>query len=536
MRTRLLRLAPIMVSLLLIAAACNGDSDDTGDSGDTVVPDDTGDTVVPDDTTDTTDDEDSGDTGDDDDGGTGGDPMVVSCPTAEEDLPDQGGDLSILAPDTVITASDPDGEIEAAIEELDGVENVEKFDSAEALPTSYAEGRYGRQPAFGDEPGELLTRLFEELTIFRVTLSEETDIRAVIESLRASMIDARPLHAVKFEGHWGRLPAVDPTPVDDGGARRADVSVAMSGGQADGESPRIGVIDSGFVEAASSFVSFTGTPEDETDDPAEPKDPCRASHGTFAASVVKQVNPEAEVFGAAAPPLSPSVADDFVTASGPIGSASDWHELTDELAIAIALDHLTKPEFASEVGLEDGLDLDALNLSFGTYGMSTDNGIYELLGLPLDPAAGSKLAPPAILSAALALLKTEIDSDIQIFAAGGNQDHVSPMFPAAFQEVTGVGILSTSGDDKLVLWDQAHQPDKEKLRATYPWITQFEVGCDLIGIATSVDSQVTIWSGSSFATPVATARSTESGADFPSSSLLSDDQDLFDLVGGSQCD
>lgn len=413
-----------------------------------------------------------------------------------------GDDSWLIDPELLVVP--PEG-IDAAIDEV-----AEAGGDAAGVPLNsdefgeLIEERYQLGDGFGGgrlipniEGDDLLEQVAESVALVAVDGLDGPTLLEVIEVLRAGEVDARPLFAVRYQGHWGVLPGIDPvvhTPLQSSVDLRSDIDAAMvPPAAASGEAKKIGIVDSGFVASSASFVSFSsaldteapGTKEDLKDND------CFVSHGTFTASIIKQVNPNTQLFGASAPPLRASAASLFTT---PAGSPSIAHHvITDEIAILLALRRL--PE------------VDVLNLSFGTEGVETGN--------PLDSAFGCESTDtwmgPAVVEAALCLA-----AEASAYAAGGARDSVNPMFPAAFPAVVGVGATEggAGAGEPLITWDHGVPGNPSN---NLWWINVRDRGCNLVGIGTDSADQAVVWSGSSFATAVVSAKAADSSATIPDS-------------------
>jgi subtilisin family serine protease len=92
----------------------------------------------------------------------------------------------------------------------------------------------------------------------------------------------------------------------------------------------------------------------------------------------------------------------------------------------------------------------------------------------------------------------------EIFAAGGNTTSTSPIFPAAYRFVRGVGA-TTCDKEKDLYGKQIVWVDGDPVGALERcWISDVAPGADLVGLSGNGD-QLVRWSGSSFASAVAAA-------------------------------
>lgn len=318
-------------------------------------------------------------------------------------------------------------------------------------------------------------------------------------------LGARPVYGDAFEGHWGLEPGGDayegvnqPEPdVVDAFEPLVDPYVA-----AVATGPFVGIVDSAFPKFEGQVYDGLAVglaAADGVDD-----DPSPGSHGAFVASIIRTLAPEAKVKGA----KSGVVGLTFVSESGQVyvkdGNIGDDTMvftkpngtkviLTDEAAVDIAIRRLRMDADAS--GDSPGI----LNLSLGTYACEQGSGI----------------APPAIVEAAL----TSEMADWSVFAAAGNDiapiGHSTPgtnaegdtvdvvseaFFPAAFASAQGVGSLDSAG--MVTLWEADGTRNEQPVAglANVLSFNQYALGADLYGIG---DGGVGVWSGSSFATAVA---------------------------------
>jgi hypothetical protein len=224
----------------------------------------------------------------------------------------------------------------------------------------------------------------------------------------------------------------------------------------DGHDVRIAVLDTGmFDHEWLKTVQRAPGSDDTWDADRDGYGDAEAGHGTFIAGLILQVAPEASVYAV---------------------QVLDSHGLGDDLSVAEAMEQLPP-------------DIDIVNLSLGGY---TDRD-----------------APPLAIAAAL---RAMADPPV-VVAAAGNQGTSRPFWPAAFDQVLGVGAVDES-DGK---WTRADYSNHGA------WVDAVARGTNLqstfararthvaLGHTTSpFDPIVTFdgwaaWDGTSFATPIAAA-------------------------------
>ncbi len=321
---------------------------------------------------------------------------------------------------------------------------------------------------------------------------------------------AVPIQIFGTENHFGGFPGVDPTEVNEP-INAAPIGVATIDG------PIIGVIDTGFHDNAG-VIKGGGLPTRQRDgevggqtvyrgedqswvrdvagllwntkqleniDSYNPGEGvCRPSHGEFVASVIKQVQPGATIYGANAFFRRHTAKGDVVRC---------WE--TDEIAVVFALARL-------EVIAEQGnVQFDVITMSLGTVSHDRD---------------GQPMAPVALEAA----LSADLSWAGQVVAAAGNTEPISPVYPAAFENVVGVGPRAESGE--VVYWDADGNPVVQEPPS---WMAVNAPGCHLVGLATEDPFERWMWSGSSFAAPLYAA-SVAAGDEVP------DYDDLDDAMRG----
>jgi hypothetical protein len=93
---------------------------------------------------------------------------------------------------------------------------------------------------------------------------------------------------------------------------------------------------------------------------------------------------------------------------------------------------------------------------------------------------------------------------VPVFAAGGNRQNMSPIFPGAFGHVRAVAASVDGGVQ--VVWDEssAGTSNPPIPYPGRPWINEVAPGSELVSPSGVAPNDWVKWSGSSFATAVAT--------------------------------
>ncbi|MEM7275940.1 MAG: S8/S53 family peptidase [Actinomycetota bacterium] len=339
-------------------------------------------------------------------------------------------------------------------------------------------------------------------------LPEGVEVRDAVVELTEAGIEASPVAVLGTQNHFGAMPGPDAQHDEELAGLGSGLYQPWSNG-----GPVIAVIDTGFYghagvekgtglperrrtfpryEAGGESISPTGgsvgfsfrqvfwtvldtylnrKSMDGLDDYRFDERTCRASHGEFVASVVRQIEPSAVIHGVNA----------FMLRQEPGGEAVRCWETTD-LAVAFSLARLEQSR----------IDFDAVNMSLGTVHHDHDS--------PESPWALD----------AIFVDGPDLDRLGQIFASAGNTEEVvrSAPFellahPAAYSGVTAVGAMSE--DESWVLWERPGDeylplrgPDRNQPN-TEPYLAP---GCNLMAHATEDPNETVLWSGSSFASPV----------------------------------
>lgn len=463
----------VLVALALIVAACGDDDEPTGDT--------TGDTSTGDTTADTSTGDTTGDTAGDDSADGGGD-TTLDCSEAAP------FDPSILHPEPAPARIDPylvvipeeraDDFFERFVVtgELDAQRIVisDPGDGEVALATVLSD-RYGLEGAFGNvnEVGSAANSRWEAVESRISTLHLPGGNAAeVLLAARQEEYPIEPVHMAFASSHFGAYPGVAPQICSRQGLPPA--SDAVSTGR------RIGVVDTGFDSSSLAETEAVDA------DPSlqSPSDDCRVSHGEFIASVIRQIDPSAEIVGRRAFWYDPS---------------NGWYcWVSNEYVIRAAL---------LDLPVEDGLD--AISLSFGSVPHIDPEENFDYSHLTFEETFGfvaSLEEPPAV------------------YAAAGNTLSTEPIYPAAFEPTDPAGVdpvIAVAATDHAGQWlrwnteevaNVGYQPETTGVPPA--WIDILAPGCEIVGLGAGV-GEVVIWSGSSFATPIAAALGWPAGISNP---------------------
>ena len=271
-----------------------------------------------------------------------------------------------------------------------------------------------------------------------------------------------PIHALAFNWHQP-ISATKPSPL----AERVPFPDLPPGDR----TRVIAVVDTGVVSAGhlpswmtSSIILGQGDIEELHGDDV--------SHGTFVTSLLRQIAPTHVVSMARAAGYGDGEARD---ASHP------EPDPTTEFHVADAIHRLID----RHLGRSDVVE--ALNLSVG--GPSRKD-----LGM-------------ATLESALGRWR-EVFPNAPIFAGAGNSPEPQVIYPAAIGHVRGVAAANRDGDQ--IVWDSS-DAEVAPNPAQRSWVDDVAPGSRLIGLAGRGAESAVEWSGSSFATAVATASHTQGG-------------------------
>lgn len=276
--------------------------------------------------------------------------------------------------------------------------------------------------------------------------------RALIRNRR---VTASPVHALGFSWHRA-LTATAPEPAPRG----------TSFEEVDAPEDRIiAVVDTGIADPGALPTWITaGLSNDRIDiDPIDA--PQTVSHGTFVAGLLRQIAPTHSVSMARAA----GYGDEVVGAE-----AHPEPNATTELHVADAIHRLV------ERHSHESDNVDALNLSVG----GTSLGNLDMATIRSAVERWREVFPRA-----------------PVFAAAGNTTSPRKVYPAALASVRGVAAANHDGDQ--IVWDGGSETDP--IPARRKWVSDVAPGSGLLGLSGVSKDDAIRWSGSSFATAVATA-------------------------------
>lgn len=306
---------------------------------------------------------------------------------------------------------------------------------------------------------QLVAEFGDDALVDRVT--EFVDVVAVDDPLEAAErlrdrpdVSAAPIHTVGFSWHspmTGTRP--EPAPKD-----------TTFDHVPPGRERVIAVVDTGVVESSRLPEWMTSSIVRGEADIDSPGAEDKGSHGTFVASLLRQIAPTHGISMAKAASLS---------GDEPRGDEHPEPDPTTEFHVADAIHRL----IARHRG--DNCVVEALNLSVG------------------GPSAGNTTM--VTVRSAIARWR-ETFPGAPIFAAAGNTPDSAPIYPAAFGYVRGVA--AGNHDGRQIVWDGNNQPTPAGPRH---WVTDVAPGAGLIGLGGMAADHAIAWGGSSFATAVATA-------------------------------
>jgi hypothetical protein len=312
----------------------------------------------------------------------------------------------------------------------------------------------------------------------------DADPMVTARALRASFeMRAAPVHAVGMVGHYKLAPGTDPT----------SSGTALSSVDADPQGPNFGyvaVVDSGIAASNNGSPTWLFGPQNllYVASDIEPASTV-PSHGTFVAGLIRQIAPTHAVSITSARAVDQS----RITTSPENDVIEVEANLSTELHVYEAIERM----IARHTALEAPADI--LNLSLGAYTCDlADDGTLRMA------------EDDTILTLATGIQVWYDTVGTDVFAAGGNETYeyngtwVS-FWPAALSTVTGVGAVNQEGME--VAWQRDPAGDMEvDASGARPWISVTTPGVDLLSLGTG-GGDVYSWSGSSFATAVASAMS-----------------------------
>ena len=304
---------------------------------------------------------------------------------------------------------------------------------------------------------EVLSHIHELVGVFRVP----GDPHEWAGRLRKAGVSGSPIHALGSLNHLSAMTGTDPKPTR---VKADPVIAAASPGRI------VAAIDTGVTGSLPAWLD-SGLEYDPTDvETLSGKS--AASHGTFVAGLIRRIAPEHTISMTRArrmavkelePKLDPShrAADDPST----------------ELLVLEAMIRLVNRLRGKEC------DVAALNLSLGGSCDYHDPG-FVTLAVALDLWRNSFPGAP-------------------IFAAGGNTPDTLEVYPGAYEFVRSVAAAKEGGEQ--VVWDRASSRSGTVTAPDRNWITDVAPGSDVVSPSGRTRTEWVKWSGSSFATAVATA-------------------------------
>lgn len=302
-----------------------------------------------------------------------------------------------------------------------------------------------------------------QITSLAGLISVDVDPAFAAAGISATGVPASPVHALGYQWHksYSELPLGDDVEFDH---------EAMAPGN---EGRIIAVVDSGISDQKVPGWLSDNVEADPIDVDADFDE---ASHGTFVASVIRQVAASHQIHMARAGRYR----------AQKLRGREEAHDAepppSTEAHVSAAILRLI-----DRLGGKRGAAVDALNIS---------------LGGPSDE----------IPTRAMVLLSAAIDRWRQafpqatVFAAAGNSTDRRRVYPAAFPEVRAVSACDDAGE--TVVWsDRAGNlllPVSPQQRKRRSWVNDIAPGIELVGL-TGRGDETRKWSGSSLATAVAAA-------------------------------
>lgn len=291
-------------------------------------------------------------------------------------------------------------------------------------------------------------------------IGSDADPLQVALALTANDNPSSPIHAMGLAAHWGFAPGTSPSPIQH---RLPDVAGAPRG------AAYIAVVDSGIDDTAlPKWMAGDNVFYEAADVETVPPGSGDASHGTFVAGVIRQLSPDYRISLAAARTIPPA---SFVTR--PSTHNPIPFNVSSEIHVAYAIERIRQ---------RGHQEIAALNLSLGAY--------------VCDPADDA-----LVITLSETLEDWAVDVGGEIFAASGNEDLDVPFWPAMMSVVTGIqasdgtqGVVWSNGTPVVPTWSG-------------PWIDELAPGADIVGLrggGSQEEPLLVSWSGSSFASAVAT--------------------------------
>lgn len=306
---------------------------------------------------------------------------------------------------------------------------------------------------------EILSQIHDLVAVFRV----QGDPHELARGLRYEAgLDASPVHALGTLYHIQGMAGTDPQPTR---VKTEPVIAPSSPGRV------VAAIDTGVTKSLPAWLD-SGLEYDAADiETLSGKN--KASHGTFVAGLIRRVAPEHTISMTRARRWPIKELEPRLDASH-----RDADDPSTELHVLEAMIRLV-----NRLGGRDRCDVAALNLSLG--GSCDDH----------DPGFVS-------LRIALDLWRNSFPR-VPIFAAGGNTPETLEVYPGAFEFVRSVAAAKDGGQQ--VVWDRTASRSGPLTAPDRPWITDVAPGSDLMSPSGRTRAEWVKWSGSSFATAVATA-------------------------------
>lgn len=304
---------------------------------------------------------------------------------------------------------------------------------------------------------QVLSQIHELVGVFRV----QGDPHQWAGRLREAGISGSPVHALGSLNHIQFMTGTDPQPAK---VKTEPVIAASSPGRV------VAAIDTGVTKSLPAWLD-SGLEYDAVDIET-PSGKNAASHGTFVAGLIRRIAPEHTISMArarrwAVKDLEPKLDKSHRDADDP---STELHVLEAMIRLVNRL-------------RDRRCEVAALNLSLGGSCDDHDPGFVTL-------------------SAALDLWRNSFPR-APIFGAGGNTPDTIEVYPGAFEYVRSVAAAKEGGEQ--VVWDRTSSRSGSVTAPDRPWITDVAPGSDLMGPSGRTKAEWVKWSGSSFATAVATA-------------------------------
>jgi hypothetical protein len=311
----------------------------------------------------------------------------------------------------------------------------------------------------GKPDPQIMNQIHDSVAVFRVQ-GDPHDVAS--ELRRRTGIDVSPIHALGSLSHIQGMSGTDPQRTT---VKTEPVIAASSPGRV------VAAIDTGVTKSLPVWLD-SGLEYDAADiETLSGKN--KASHGTFVAGLIRRVAPEHTISMTRARRWNVKELDPKLDASH-----YDADDPSTELHVLEAMIRLV-----NRLGGRDRCDVAALNLSLGGSCDEHDPG-FVTLRIALDLWRNSFPKVP-------------------IFAAGGNTPDTSEVYPGAFEFVRSVAAAKDGG--RQVVWDRTASRSGPLTAPDRPWITDVAPGSDLVSPSGRTRTEWVKWSGSSFATAVATA-------------------------------